>query len=588
MLSQRSTPIKLSQEAALKLPRAGFWLLLAVFALSGFFADALWTPRDIDSFGAAWLLSKQPLSQWLMPMAYGEVLAENGPLTAWLSGLFMVTVGEQGLGLLTDVLCLRLSALVWFTLSTWAIWNGAFRLAIRPEAQPIAFAFGGEAQPKDFARSIADSAVLLFMATFGILTRQHEAVPDTALLAITALNLWSLTFALKRPLWGSVLAGISVAASIIGSTLFAGVWLLAQSLIVISTLSQSAKKRDMCLLALVVTAGVLFLLWPAFAWWQNSELAQVWFAEWALTQTNHFGPAGLATYLWFAKHSLWFLLPLWPLVLTGLFRWGRRLGQPFLFLPVVVVAVTLLGVVFSSRQSTDSVFLACLPALTVFAAFSLLTIKHGWENVLDWFGLTIFSLAGLTLWLYWIAWLTGMPPKMHQSIVHLAPTVRPAWDIGWVCAALVTVAWIALLVWRLTHRPVLIWRGPWINASGMTMAMVVAFGLFHAPTTEFRSLAPVAHSLDKLLVQAGWQSGQCVQAVKLSPELMALFQHYGSAPLKSLTREAGCPLAIVRSSSSSPVTLPDFAPSAGRARSGELFYVVESNVLLHNNTLTKK
>lgn len=258
MLSQRSTPIKLSQEAALKLPRAGLWLVLVCFAFIGFFADDLWTPRDIDSFGAAWLLAQQPLSAWLMPMGFGEMLTEAGPLTTWLSATFMLTVGEQGLGLLSNILCLRLASVFWFTLSTFAIWESAYRLAVRPEAQPIAFAFGGEARPKDFARAIADSAVLLFLATFGILTRQHEAVPDTALLAITALNLFSLTIAVKRPLIGSILAGISVTASILASTLFAGVWLLAQSLIVIATLSQSPRKRDLCLVALLLSTGLLF------------------------------------------------------------------------------------------------------------------------------------------------------------------------------------------------------------------------------------------------------------------------------------------------------------------------------------------
>lgn len=588
MLSQRSTPIKLSQEAALKLPRAGLWLVLVCFAFIGFFADDLWTPRDIDSFGAAWLLAQQPLSAWLMPMGFGEMLTEAGPLTTWLSATFMLTVGEQGLGLLSNILCLRLASVFWFTLSTFAIWESAYRLAVRPEAQPIAFAFGGEARPKDFARAIADSAVLLFLATFGILTRQHEAVPDTALLAITALNLFSLTIAVKRPLIGSILAGISVTASILASTLFAGVWLLAQSLIVIATLSQSPRKRDLCLVALLLSTGLLFLIWPALSWCIDSELANRWFTQWVLTQTDYFGPAGLSTYLWFAKHSLWFLLPLWPLVLTGLFRWGRRLGQPFLFLPLVVVAVTLLGVIFSSKQSTDSVFLACIPALTVLAAFSLLTIKNGWENILDWFGLTIFGLGGLTIWLYWCAWLTGFPPKMHQSIINLAPTVRPELDLGFFCAVLATFGWIALVIWRLTHRPVIIWRGPWINATGITMALVVGFGLFHAPTTEFRSLVPIAQTLDRLLLQSGWQRGQCVQAINTRPEMMAVLQHYGAEPLNTLTHETGCPLAIVRQSSSSHVELPDYAPSAGRARSSEVFYVVDTNALARKPIFTRK
>lgn len=575
MLNQRSTPIKLSQEAALKLPRWALLLLLAVFALSGLFADDLWTPRDIDSFGAAYTLVSQPFSAWLLPAAHGEVLAETGPLTSWLSAGLMRLLGSHGWGVIDNVIALRLASLFWFTLSATALWYSTFRLAIRPEAQPIAFAFGGEARPKDFARSIADCAVLLFVATFGILTRQHEAVPDTALIAISAANLFSLTYALKRPFAGSLLAGLSVALCILASTLFAGVWLLAQSLIVLSTLTSQPRTRDMALMLVIGVSAGVFALWPLAAYLMDGPAMLRWFSAWSITQMDHFGPAGLSTYLWFAKHSLWFLLPLWPLVLTGLCRWGRRLVQPFLFLPAIVIAVTALGVVFSSRQSADSVFLSCLPALTVFAAFSLLTIKRGWENTLDWFGLTIFSLATLTIWLYWFAWNTGVPPKMYQSVVHLAPTVRPVLDRGFVLAFLASIIWLTILAWRLTHRPVLIWRGPWINALGMTVVTAVGFGLFHLPTTEYRSMAPVAHSLDKLIVQAGWQSDQCVQAVRINPETIAVLQYYGGGPLDSLTRNETCPIVVVRASSSAPVSLPNYAPAAGRARSGELFYVLD-------------
>ncbi len=575
MLAQRSTTIKLSQEAAAKLPRIGFWSLLAIFSLVGLFAQDLWTPRDIDSFGDAWLLAQQPLSAWLTPSAYGESLTRTGPLTIWLTAVLMKTLGEQGFGLISEVSCLRLAAVFWFTLTTFAIWESAYRLARRPEAQPIAFAFGGEAKPRDFARSIADCAVLLFVATFGILTRQHEAVPDTALLSIAALNLLGLTYTIRRPLLGCVLTGMTVCASILASTLFAGVWLLAQSVIVVSTLTNRPRKRDVCLVVLVLTAGLSFCLWPLLSWVADAGRAADWFSEWALTQTDYFGPAGLSTYLWFAKHSLWFLLPIWPLVVMGLVRWGKRLTQPFLFLPVVVFAVTLLGVIFSSRQSTDSVFLACLPALAVFAAFSLLTIKQGWENTLDWFGLTIFTLAGLTIWLYWIAWLTGIPPKMHQSIVHLAPTVRPAFDTGLILALAMTVCWAALLVWRLTHRPVAIWRGPWINAAGMTFVVVAGFGLFSTATTEYRSLSHVAGTLDNLIVRSGWNAGDCVQPVRISPETVAVLRYHGGTPLQSLSNDAACRFVMLKLSPSEKAKVAGFAPSAGRNSSGNAFTVIE-------------
>lgn len=576
MLSQHTTPIKVSQEAAAKLPRWGLITLLAVFTLSGFFATDLWTPRDIDSFGAAWLTASGAGSTWLLPHLGNQVLASTGPLTLWVTAIFLQTLGSLGLGWLSDVACLRLASSFWFTVSVTALWFSAFRLAMLPEAKPMAFAFGGEAKPKDFARSMADSAVMLLIATFGIITRQHEAVPDSALIAIAALNLLSLTIAIRHPARGSLLCALSVSLAVLACTLFAGVWLLIQSLIVLATLPSAARVRDVRLIILVLGSILGSLLWPAVAWYSDPQLAQSWFSDWAITQVDHFGPAGASTYLWFAKHSLWFLLPLWPLMVAGLVGWKFRLAQSFLFVPLVVTLVTFLGVVFSSKQSADSVFLACLPALSVFAAFSLLVLRRGWENILDWFGITIFSLGALTVWLYWIAWFTGLPPKMHQSIVHLAPNALPAFDWGFVCAILVSLAWIALLVWRITHRPVIVWRGPWINAMGITVVSIVALGLFHTATNDYRSLQPTVQKLDTLLTESGWQSQDCVRASQFSPEQIGVFRFYSQGPLTKLTNKASCRWTLLRENSPNS-TLPSLTPMVSRPRSSEYYYVLQSS-----------
>ena len=39
-----------------------------------------------------------------------------------------------------------------------ATWYAVYYLARTPRAQPVAFAFGGEARPTDYARAIADGA----------------------------------------------------------------------------------------------------------------------------------------------------------------------------------------------------------------------------------------------------------------------------------------------------------------------------------------------------------------------------------------------------------------------------------------------
>jgi hypothetical protein len=48
-----------------------------------------------------------------------------------------------------------------------ATWWGAY-LARTPGAQPVAFAFGGEAQLIDYARAMADAALLALVACLGL------------------------------------------------------------------------------------------------------------------------------------------------------------------------------------------------------------------------------------------------------------------------------------------------------------------------------------------------------------------------------------------------------------------------------------
>ena len=52
-------------------------------------------------------------------------------------------------------------AILWFLLATGGLWYATLRLARRDEAQPVAFAFGGEATARDYGRMLADVAVLL-------------------------------------------------------------------------------------------------------------------------------------------------------------------------------------------------------------------------------------------------------------------------------------------------------------------------------------------------------------------------------------------------------------------------------------------
>ena len=569
MLSQLPTPAKMSQEAARKLPRYALHLLLAVFILCGFWARDLWTLRDAASFGVALTMANGTLADWLLPNVAGAPVYEAGPLTGWISALFIRLFGS----LAGDVQAFRGASIFWFSLSTAGIWYGTLWLAKRPEAQPVAFAFGGEASPGSYSRVIADCAVLLFVATFGIVTRQHEAIPETALLALTSVTFLSLVLTLRRPYLGAFASGLSTGLAVLASTLFAGIWLLAGVILANTVLRSFSGNRDQRILLLIFAALMPAALWLTLAMTFEPEGFEEWFFAWANAQSANFGLVSLSTLAWIGKNFVWYLCPIWPLVIWGLYSWRWQLDRTALFLPLILSGTNLFAAVFSSSQAADTVLLSCIPSMAAFASFSLVTLRRNRKDLLDWFSLSVFGLGILTLWTYWLAWLTNFAPKMARSIDMLAPGARPTFDTGFIAALLITVIWFVFVAWRMTHRPVVAWRGPWLAAAGMTAAATVIFGLYHHAIDINRSYAPVAQSASLMLKDAGITHEDCVSGERLPPGVRAVFSYYGNIPFAPAGKTSHCRFRLERSHAGLMPTNMIGTPLA-RPHTDEVFYVL--------------
>jgi hypothetical protein len=57
-------------------------------------------------------------------------------------------------------LAARIPFVALLALTLTATWYAVYFLARSPQAQPVAFAFGGEANPRDYARAMADGGLL--------------------------------------------------------------------------------------------------------------------------------------------------------------------------------------------------------------------------------------------------------------------------------------------------------------------------------------------------------------------------------------------------------------------------------------------
>ena len=539
MLTQRPTPAFMSQEAARRLPRFALALLLAVFILSSFWETGLWTLRDAAGFGIAQTMADGNFVSWLLPSIQGTPEAEVGPLAGWTAALFMKLFS----GLLGEIGAYRLASVFWFLMTTIAIWSTAWRLARRDEAQPVAFAFGGQAAPASFARTTASCAVLFFVATFGITTRQYEPIADTAMIAAAAWTLCGVALSLRRPFAGALVSGLAAGAAGLTTSVAGGVWLLGAALASFGILRALSGGRAMRILLAVFGFCAPVAAWLLLAQSAAPEAAAEWLPLWLCAQAAHIHAVSAAAILWLSRTAVWYLLPMWPIALWALYSWRRQLDRTQILLPGIFSAAVVLAGCFTSSDAAGNLLLMAVAPVCVLAAFGLASLRRTRENLLDWFALSVFTVALLTLWLYWLAALTGIAPKMAKSIYMLAPGLDVT--IGWSIAAplAVTVLWFVFVGWRLTHRPIVVWRGPWLSAAGMTAVAVTLLGLWHEGIDVNRSYQGVAHSV-AAAVKSLAGTGSRVAGDDLPGGVRAAIHYYGGIDFARPGEAA--PLKLVR------------------------------------------
>jgi hypothetical protein len=192
------------------MPRLALLLLCAAYVLPGMFARDPWRNADIIAFGYMLSLA-EGRSSWLAP-SLGGVPAVAALLPHWLGAAFVYLLSPW----VDPDLAARLPFGLLLALVLSLTWYSAFQLARTEAAQPVAFAFGGEADPVDYARAIADAAVLALIASLGLLQLGHETTPEMAQLFGVSLFLWSMAAAPYR-VWRARLAAMGALVLVAGS-----------------------------------------------------------------------------------------------------------------------------------------------------------------------------------------------------------------------------------------------------------------------------------------------------------------------------------------------------------------------------------
>ena len=206
----QTTPAIVAQGAVTRLPRVALLLFCFAYVLPGFLGRAPWKSEDMTAFGYMAELAHGG-SDWFLPRLLGLAPEVHALLPYWL-GAWAIQIAPSWI---SPDFAARIPFVLLLTLTLFATWYGTYYLARSPEAQPVAFAFGGEALPADYARALADGGLLAFIACLGLAQLSHETTPALVQLCCTALTFYALAALPYR----KVTPGLAGAAGLAGLAL---------------------------------------------------------------------------------------------------------------------------------------------------------------------------------------------------------------------------------------------------------------------------------------------------------------------------------------------------------------------------------
>lgn len=514
------TPAIVASSAARRLPRSALLMLCAMYVLMGFIGREPWKSADMAALGYMTELASGSTS-WLKPTLLGLPDEYNSLLPHWL-GAVAILMAPAGV---SPVSAARIPFMLLLLLALGATWYSVYLLARHPQAQPVPFAFGGEALPTDYARALADGGLLALLACLGLAQLSHETTPALAQLGFASLLFFGLSalathpdralLALTLALPGLSLSGAPSLCVILA--LPALLWWWARGF---ALLTPHRHRWMLLALALIAWTGMLSGLLDLMEW--RLQWPQTDGGDWKR----------------FVRLLIWFTWPVWPLALWTLWQWRRQLAHWHIALPLWWALVV--GVSALCSATSDRTLLLALPALATLAAFALPTLQRSVAALVDWFTLLFFTGCGIVIWVIWLAMQTGFPARPAANVARLAPGFESnGSSLAFILALAASVAWAALVRWRVGRHRSVLWKSLVLPASGATLCWILLMTLW-LPLLDFaRSYAPLTRKVAAIIPAPA----SCVAVHGLSPAQISAFRFHTPLDLRRLP--ADCPWLLV-------------------------------------------
>ena len=551
----KPSPAIIAQSAVRRLPRWALLLFCVAYILPGFLGRGPWKNEDIAAFGVMRELTSAA-ANWLQPQLLGQVTGFDALVPYWLGAIAI-----KVLPFLDPALAVRIPYVLLLVLTLLATWYAVYYLARSPQAQPVAFAFGGEANPVDYARAIADAGVLALIACLGLAQFSHETTPALAQLGFTSLAFYAMASSPYRRATKLVGPALGLLIGMAGLAL-SGAPTLALLLGVGGTLVEWAHMRwghsasgadtaskqhswHWVLLIAGITLGVSLLSLGLDLW------------RWRIELPGANGQPAWDEWRSLGRLLLWFTWPAFPLALWTLWRWRRQLASRHVALPLWFAGMAIASTL--TTTASDRSLLLSLPPLAALAAFALPTLQRSVTSLIDWFTLLFFTTCAIAIWVIWIAMQTGVPRQPAANVAKLAPGFEPSFSlIAFVTAVAGTLAWAWLVRWRTGAHRAAIWKSLVLPAGGTTLCWLLLMTLWLPLLDYARSLGPLSRQVASLV-----DKKSCVEIYGVDSAQAAALQYHGQLELRQVNPQASCPYLVVdvnaQARLSSVVNLPDWA-----------------------------
>jgi 4-amino-4-deoxy-L-arabinose transferase-like glycosyltransferase len=518
------SPALVTQKAVQRLPRWALLLFCAAYVIPGLLGRDPWKNDDIASFGHMWSLALGQAS-WLHPNVGGILPASGGVLPYWLGGAFISLLGPW----VDPALAARIPFALLLSSVLALTWYTTYQLALTDAAQPLPLAFGGEAKPRDYARAVADGALLALIASLGLLQLGHETTPELLQLTGATLFLYSLAGVEHHRIqarWAAALALPILAAS--GSPTVAAM-LGAMGLLVCLRSRRTEMRAHLrwILLGLLLALGLASAL--------TAGGLSGW--SWRLAPPNRFKDL--------LQLLLWFTWPTLPLAALTVWHWRRQVWRRHIAVPLLAAVVALITSL--AMGGNERALLTVLPPLAVLAAFALPILQRSLGSALDWFSVIFFTLFAGAIWLIYFAMHRGVPVKIAANVAKLVPGIQPHFSwLALLIASAGTVLWLALVRWRTARQAHALWKSLVLPAGGVALCWLLFMTLWLPLLDQARSYRLLLSRITPHIPQ-----GAMVCAPGAPVGLLTALEYFGGYRVNGIAQQAAslpasCQILVLR------------------------------------------